>query len=313
MPFWNRPRTDPDRISSAQLADFGRYAFLGPEQSGIDPAGAYSLISDLAIQIYTSNSTDRTQVIAELHRHADNGEWEKVGAWKYVRDFMNDASYTVDLIDSGLLAIARMRVTNLAIHLGHADASRYAKLTGGPVPNDGFFGPPVFDSSYGPTRQYYLDNSIAAAARRSITRLEHRPGVAPGPIADAARSMWDFGLLIYRGPLVVNPDITYEPNVVRPSVATASGTDHTIFIQQLADAVLDPNDQVLNGVWSSIGGARFAEDYLSHEALETNAFRRLMDAGLRHFLHMRALGLTVAPELLTPVQQERLAEIRTEQ
>ncbi|MGH3276549.1 MAG: hypothetical protein ACRDNZ_19750, partial [Streptosporangiaceae bacterium] len=217
------------------------------------------------------------------------------------------------LIEGGLLAIARMRVSNLAIHLAPIDTPRYKELTGGPVPNDGFFGPPVFDSDYGPTRQYYLDHSVTAAARRSITRLECRPGAAPGPVADAARCMWDFGLLIYRGPLVVNPDITFEPNVVRPAVVTATGTDHALFIQQVADIVLDPGDHALNGVWSSIGAARFAEDYLSYEALETDAYRRLLDAGLRHLLHMGALGLVVAPELLTPVQQEQLTRIRAGQ
>lgn len=41
--------------------------------------------------------------------------------------------------------------------------------------------------------------------------------------------------------------------------------------------------------------------------------RRLIDAGLMHFLHMGALGLTVAPELLTPAQHKRLAQIRTGQ
>ena len=310
MPFWNRPRPAPDRISSKQVADFGRYAFLGPAQSGVDPAGSYSLVSDLAISIYTQGPAERARVVAELRRHAANGEWEKVGAWKFVREFLDEAPDTADLIDGGLLAIARMRVTNLAIHLAPIDTPRFAELTGGPPPHDGFFGPPVFDSSYGPTRQYYLDDSVAVAARRSVTRLEDRPGVAPGPISDAARSMWDFGLLIYRGPLVVNPDITFEPNVVRPAVAAASGADHALFIDQVAAAILDSDDQVMSGAWPSIGAARFAEDYLSEKALDTDAHWRLLDAGLRHFLQMGALGLLVAPELLTPLQQQRLAQIR---
>jgi hypothetical protein len=310
VPFWNRPRPALDRISPEQLADFGRYAFLGPEQSGVDPAGTYSLISDLGISIYTQGPAERARVVAELRRHATNGEWEKVGAWKFVREFLDEAPDTADLIDGGLLAIARMRVTNLAIHLAPIDTPRFAELTGGPVPHDGFFGPPVFDSGYGPTRQYYLGDSIEVAARRSVSRLEDRPGVAPGPVAAAARGMWDFGLLIYRGPLVVDPDITFEPNVVRPAVAVADGADHALFIEQVAAAILDSDDQVLSGAWPSIGAARFAEDYLSQRALGTNAHRRLLDAGLRHFLHTGALGLLVAPELLTPLQQQRLGQIR---
>jgi hypothetical protein len=306
MPFWNRKPVD--RISSQALADFGRFEFVGAEQSGIDPSNAFGLISNLNELVYTSSPADRAEVIAELHRHAEKGEWEKVGAWKYVREFLSAEPDTQDLIDGSLMAICRMRVTNLAIHLAPIDRPRYVELTGAPPPNDGFFGPPVFDSNFGPTRQYYFDHAIAAAAARNITRLQCTAGVEPGPVEDAARAMWDFGLLVYRGPLVVNPDIAFEPNVIRPAVVAASGVDHSIFADRLAEAALDASSPTY-GVWSSIGGARFIEDYLDFSAVNTTGYSRLLDSGLTLLTDMGALGVSIAPEMLTPRQRDRLRSL----
>ena len=78
-------------------------------------------------------------------------------------------------------------------------------------------------------------------------------------------AMWDFGKLIYWGPLAVNPDIAFEPSVVRPAVTAASDVDHAIFIDRVADAVLDPGGH-LRDSFAPVGGARFAEDYLSRRA-----------------------------------------------
>jgi hypothetical protein len=307
LPFRKSSRPPEDRISSQQLADFGRYEFL-KEQSGIDASKAFSLAEPLASLSWNGDPGARPIIVAELRRHAARGEWEKVGAWKFVREFLDEAPDTQDLIDGGLLAIAAMRVTNLGVNLAMIDGPRYAELTGGPVPNDGFFGPPVFDSDYGSNRQYYLDSAVAAAARRTITRLPCAPGIAPGPVTDAARSMWDFGQLLYRGPLLVNPDIAFEPNVVLPAVAAASGVDHAVFMDQVADAVLDPGSYISSG-YAPIGSARFAEDYLDHEVLRSEGYRRLLDSGLAWFLKTGEPGLMVAPDLLTLVQQERLTEL----
>jgi hypothetical protein len=310
MPFWNRKSAPADRISSQALADFGRYEFLGADQSGIDPSNAYGLISNLNELIYTSSPAGRAEAIAELHRHAEKGEWEKVGAWKYVREFLSAEPGIQDLIDGGLIAIHHMRVTNLSIHLAPIDTPRYTELAGAPPPNDGFFGPPVFDSNFGPTRQYYFDHAIATVAARNIMRLQSTPGVEPGPIGDAARAMWDFGLLVHRGPLVVNPDIAFEPHVVHPAVAAASGVDHNVFADRLADAVLDTRSPAY-GVWSSIGGARFIEDYLDTSAVKTTGYSRLLDSGLTLLTNMGALGVSITPEILTPRQRNRLATLRS--
>jgi hypothetical protein len=121
--------------------------------------------------------------------------------------------------------------------------------------------------------------------------------------------MWDFGQLIYWGPLVVSPDIAFEPSVVRPAVTAASDVDHAIFIDRVADAVLDPGGH-LRDSFAPVGGARFAEDYLSPEALDTDGCRRLLDAGIGYFASAGEPGLMVAPDLLTSIQRERLLEIR---
>lgn len=310
MPFWKTSRPAADRITSDQLADFGRYSFLGEEASGIKAAGSLDLVRPLAEPIWMSGPGARENALAEIRRHAERGEWEKVGAWKFVREFLDETPETADLIDAGLSAIIRMRVTNLAIHLAPIDRPRYEALAGGPPPNDGFFGPPVFDSNYGPTRQYYLDNAVAAAARRSVTRLPHAPGVAPQGIAEAARAMWDFGMLVYRGPLVVNPDIAFEPNVVRPAVQAARNADHASFINQVAKVVFDPSGFLDNHIWGSLGAARFAEDYLAPEGTAAPGYHRLLEAAIRHMIKADEPGTVIAPDLLTPLQLERLARLR---
>ena len=310
MPFWKSSRPGPDRMTPEQLASFGRFSFLGEAQSGVSAQGSFALVSDLASLTWGGDPSGRATVIAELRRHAPAGEWQKVGAWKFVREFLDDAPDTGDLIDGGLSAIIRMRVTNLAIHLAPVDMPRYEALAGGPPPNDGFFGPPVFDSRFGPARQYYLDLAAAVAANRSVTRVPGAPGVAPGPVTDAARAMWDFGQLIYRGPDVVNPDIAFEPSVVRPAIATASGVDHAIFMDRVADVVLDPGNHLSDGL-APIGGARFAEDYLGPEAQSARGYRRLLDAGISYLARSGEPGLMVAPGVLTPVQRERLSAARS--
>jgi hypothetical protein len=72
--FWKCKSERVDRISYETLANFGRYEFLGSEQSGIDPSSAYSLIFNLNELIYPSSPPDRAQVIAESHRHTGNGQ-----------------------------------------------------------------------------------------------------------------------------------------------------------------------------------------------------------------------------------------------
>lgn len=312
MPIWNRKSGPADRISPRALADFGRFQFLGAEQSGIDATGSYDLISSLNELVFTSYPADRARVITELRRHAMQGEWEKVGAWKYVRDFLSEAPDTQDLIDGGLLAIHRMRITNLSIHLAPIDTPRYIELTGSPPANDGFFGPPVFDSSFGPTRQYYFDQAVAASAARAVTRLPSLPGVEPGPVTEAARAMWDFGMLIYCGPLVVNPDLAFEPNVVRRAIEAASNVDHSMFTDRLAEAVLNSDSRV-HGPWSSIGGARFVEDYLDATAVQAAGYSRMLDSGLILLIRSGMLGVLMTPQTLTTRQRERLASLHTSQ
>jgi hypothetical protein len=310
MPPWKKNPFRSDQITAEQLARFGRYLFLDSKINGSEQHDSFSWVSPLASLTWGGDPAGRPRVIAELQRHAAKGEWEKVGAWKFVREFLDEAPDTQALIDGGLLAIARMRVTNLAVNLALVDTPRYRELVGAPVPFDGFFGPPAFDSRFGPSRQYYLDSAAAEAASRVVARLPHSPGTLPGSVTEAARSMWDFGMLIYRGPLVVNPDLMFEPNVVRPAVTAATGVDHTVFMEMMAAAILDPGNQLHEHSWPSLGGSRFAEDYLCAEVLDAQGYRRLLDAAVGHLIQTGEPGLTVAPGVLTPIQQQRLAEVR---
>ena len=314
--FGRRQPAQVDRIRPEDLANFGRFEFLGEEGSGLSREQAVpeylrqTGVDAMIASMVNNDPSQRNAVIAELLRHGEVGEWEKVGAWKFVREFLDDDKEAIQpVIDAGLLALSRMRVTNLSVHLAPIDSPRYTELTGERPPNDGFFGPPVFDSNFGPTRQYYFDHAISTAAARRIARLPSDAGIEPGPLDNAVRAMWDFGLLIYRGPLVVNPDIRFEPNVVRPAVTAASGVDHGLFTDRLADAALDTSGHT-HGVWTSLGGTRFVEEYLDPTATDSPGYSRLLDSGINLLLSSGFLGVGMSPELLTARQRERLNELR---
>lgn len=297
-----------DRLTSEELADFGRYEFLGEQQSGVHDA--YALVAELVSLSYPPNGASGVEVLEELRRHAERGEWEKVGAWKFTREFLSETADTADLIDAGLMAIHRMRVTNLRFHLAPIDTPRYVTLTGEPPANDGFFGPPVFDSDFGPTRQYYFDHAVSSAAARRISRVPSSAGLQPGDVSDAIKVMWDFGLLIYRGPLVVSPDTSFEPNVVKPAVQAATGVDHEIFATRLVDGLLD-RDSTFFGPWTAIGAARFIEDYLEPSVADSDACARAIDCGITLLLEAGMIGVAMTPELFTPRQRDRYVAIRS--
>ena len=305
MPFWNRKTALADTISSDDLANWGRRQLLG-EMSGIDPMTAYGLIEPLSMETYMQGGKGVAGVVEELRRHVGHGEWEAVGAWKFARDFLGEPADADEFIDAGLLAVDHMRITNLAIHLAPIDLPRYEELTGHAPPNDGFFGPPVFDSDFGPSRQFYFDSALAAAASRRIVRLPSSAGVQPGSLDGVASSMWDLGLLIFRGPLVVNQDSSFEPNVVRSAAKAATNVDHGIFARSLAEC-LNPKDQYVGSYWGFLGAGRFVEDYLDESLGGSPAHVELVDGGLNGLTSAGLLGLAVSVDVLSPLERDRLS------
>lgn len=310
MAFWKRDRPAPERITAEALATYGRNEFLRADPS-IDTSGNYQLIRDLVHHAMPTDGPGFVEVVAELRRHAAKGEWEKVGAWMFIRDMCGgDVGSAMDLVDGGLAAVIRMRVTNLRFHLSGYDSDRYRELTGEAAPHDGFFGPPVFDSDFGPSKQYYFDHAVAAAAGRRVTRLSTQPGKMPGPVDDAASCMWDFAMLVYKGPLLVGDDYRFEPNVIRPAVTAATGVDHCVFVEALAAAVGERElDTYVKAPWYSLGATRFVEDYLDFATVDEPAYGRLLDAGLTQLVEFGALGVTLSPEVLTPRQRDRIQEL----
>jgi hypothetical protein len=306
MAFWNRKMPATDLITHEDLAAVGRLRILGPDLSGVDDE--MPLVSALIYQSFPADGPGCAQVVDELRRHAEKGEWEKVGAWRYARFYLPDEAGAADLIDEGLLALRRMRITNLAMQLAPIDIDRYMELTGEPPANDGFVGAPTFESHFGPTRQYYFDQAIRSAASRTITRLPFAAGVPPGPLESAIQSMWSFGLLIYRGPQLIDPSIAFEPSVVRPAVVAASGVDHQLFAERLVDGVLQSH-ATHYWPWTSLGAARFIEDYLAPDVADSESCLRAIDDGLIQLIQRGDLGLNMPPALLTPRQLERLAAI----
>jgi hypothetical protein len=308
MALFKRDRSPEDRITSEDLAAFGRWEFL-KEQSGVEASSVYGLIAPLNELVFTQSPADRAILVSELHRHAEKGSWEKVGAWKYVREFLDQAADTQTLIDAGLLAVHEMHVTNLRNHLAPIDTPRYEELTGGPVPHDGFVGPPVFNSSFGPTQSYYFDNALTVAAARMPTRVQSTAGVEPGPVDDASKAMWDFGLLVHRGPLVVSPDIAFEPSVLRPAIQAAMEVDHARFAELVTEKVMDRSSYIW-GAWSTLGAARFFEEFLDPSTLETPAYRAVVTEGVRLLIQGDMVGRDLPLEILTPRTAQILRQVQ---
>ena len=310
MAFWNkqqRPSAVPqDRMTPEWLAQYGRYKFLCCDTAGVfdEMVVVGSFIADL----YPQDTPGYAAVLAEVARHAERGEWERVGGWKFARDYLTGESA---LVDGGLNAIRRMRCTNLGIHLAPIDQRRWSEVIGEPVPNDGFVGPPVFDSEFGPTRQYYFDAAMTAAASRSVTRLSSATGAEPGPFGpdhQVEGGLGNLAMLVYRGPLLVNPANSFEPGLVRPAVACAQGADHTIFTDRLADVVLS-DSLSRHSPWGALGAALFIEDYLDPSAVEAAGYDRLLVHALSFLLENGWLGVNFSAEQLTLRQRARLSRM----
>lgn len=151
MGLFSRARRSRNLVDSDRIADFGR-VWLLQEESGLDPMDAFRELDALRRPLYESPPGDAL-VADELRRHAAGGEWETLGAWQFARDFVQDEELERELTDLALLVLERMRITNLSIHLPRMDIQRFEELTGAPVPYDGFYGPPVFESHFGPGRE----------------------------------------------------------------------------------------------------------------------------------------------------------------
>jgi hypothetical protein len=304
---WFSSKAQPriDLVTAEDVARFGRFSFLGPAAADVsDASAALRLLEPLRSQLYGDEKLKRA-AIDEMERHASQGRWEAVGAWKFGEDFIDDAAYNASVTDLGLLALADMRVTNLAIHLGHAYLTRYEELTGAPASNDGFWGPPIFDSAFGPTRQYYFDQAISAAAQRRPTRIPSAPGItAPSDLP----GLWDFGMLVLRGPALVSTELRFEPSTLREAIKASTGVDHSMLVEQLRALLETEAKSTFNG-WSCMGAARFIEDYLDPSLTAGPAHTALIDLGLAQLRANGMLGNSFPVETLSWCEQQRLGPI----
>jgi hypothetical protein len=295
-----------DRMSSDWLAQFGRFKFLGAEAVG--PFDELAVILPIVGDLYPQDTPAYAAIVAEVTRHSRRGVWESIGGWKFAREYL---AGEFALVDAGLETVRSMRCTNLAMHLAPIDQRRWAEAIGAPVPNDGFIGPPVFDSEYGPTRQYYFDAARDAARRRSVARIPSALGVEPSPfLPDHAveNGLDSLAMLVYRGPLLVNPDKRSEHDLVLPAIMSARGADHRIFVERLADLILG-DSLARTSPWGALGAALFIEDYLETSAVDTPGYDRLLMHGLPMLRALGWLGVTMTAETLTDRQRSRLATL----
>lgn len=311
MAWWSRKERQPENlIPSEMLAEYGRFAFLGPDgyEGSIEHGlPAWELISPLVLGMGTPDG--RARVLSELRRHGAEGEWQRVGAWKIVGEYdgVDYGADAQDIVESGYRALLDMRVTNVRRFLGFGEWDLWQELIGSPPPDD-FAGPPVFDSIFGPSRSYYFDQIIAASARQ-VTRLPEDLGVVPGELDGVARSVWSFGLLLYRGEKRVHVDIRFEPSVVQPAVAAASHVDHMQFIDELARTILKGDELFRDAPWAALGAARFAEEYLQPRAVGAAGYARLADFALRGVLDGGLIDYDIPLDVFTSLQRARLTEI----
>ena len=115
-----------------------------------------------------------------------------------------------------------------------------------------------------------------------MTRIPSTPSVEPAPLATdhaVENGLGNLAMLIYRGPLLVNPGSTFEPSLVQPAIASAHGADHRVFVDRLADLML--NDSLaFESPWGALGATLFVEDYLDPSAVDAPGYDRLLVHGL---------------------------------
>jgi hypothetical protein len=305
MPRWFSRAPEPDLITPGVLAEFGRYSLLGPDLSGVDDAVAVRAALDPISNVLYGGDDVAQKAMDEVRRHASAGTWEAVGGWKFAEDFFPGGDVVEELSDDGMRALAEMRIENLDIHLGPVNHARYERVVGTPVPNDKFWGPPVFASSFGPSRQYYYDNALVAKAARQPERIADTPSAAVPDLAPAAGALWDFGMLILRGPLMCAPDQRFERGVLAPMMRCAGGSDHTEFAARLTD-VLDQRGRGNFNGWEYMGAARFVEDYLDETLTGGAAHLRFVDRGLEQLAGQGMLGREISPDALSAIERDRL-------
>lgn len=311
MGLFSRNRAPVDLVPASAVAAYGRRGFLGEADiGGLDHSQAWESMQPLFNPLIQEGSSERRRALEELARHARAGAWEAIGAWKYLHDapiydhdMVDQAPLKDTLTDHAMRVLKTMRVTNLRIHLGMGDLERYERVNGEPAPHDGFFGPPVFDSDFGPSRQYYYDAALAAAVARTPQRVPHAPGVEPGDLSEITNRFWSFAQHVFMGPLLAPADARFEPAIVRDIAAAASNVDHRLFAERLVTAINACTDPI----WEHLGAGRYLEEALLPELTGSDVHTRLIDEGLRRTRDRHILGITFTAEVLTPFERSRLA------
>lgn len=302
-------------VDPAAVADFGRWTLLKEnsgvnlsEYSNMSPqfASGLDIVRPLFDQLYMTDPNDPVGIVRELEHHSQKGVWEAVGAWRFCDEFLDSTpELWSHLEDAGIRALAQMNITNLSFNLGIRHADAYRRITGEKPPNDGFFGPPVFNSAYGPSLDFYINAAREAAAARTPLRVQEARGQAPDPTtADLTGALWDFAMLVYRGPAIA-PNIDPEPTLLRPAIEAAYAVDHEQFAKLLLAQVASksgPDD----AKWPALGAARFIEDYLDPRVTGTSAHLELIDLGLAWLREPGAAVIAVtATAVLSPIAAAR--------
>lgn len=304
------------RDERAALAEFGRWKLLGSDLSGEPEDFSYwydRLTFWLEPLLAGGPAADRaTQLLNDLA--TEYGGWTAIGAWKVLMEFGSDGlDQLAEVGEPALAACVRaydgFGITNLAIHVSVPEATAFADVLGRPAPMDGFFGPPVFTTTEGPQKSFFLDAAADLARQRSPARLVHAPGVEPDDLGGLSMDrLFDLGRLLLMGPLLVAPEASYEPALVAPYRRVADGVDHVQVQAQLRQACEGLIGPSMHPRWAAVGAARFVEDYLTVSLTASTDHLALIDLGLDFLAETRVLDGNCSAESFSETERQRLHE-----
>lgn len=291
-----------------RLREYGIIDFAGIDNSGSSITDSYNLIEPLLDGFYGSEEGQKAVArrVADL---ADHGGWVAIGAWRFMLSFCPDDPARERVMVAALEAIESLGVENLGLYLSPLEIDGYRRRFGRSPNNKPFFGPPVFsDPADGPTRKDYFESAARATAQRQPKRVRHAPGVRVRIEKPVLHCLHDLGRLVIQGPMVVPAALREEPAVVSIAADKADGTDHELFLAELAH-ILDETPRTERSTWLMIGAGRFIEDYLDGSLTGCQAHESIVDQALLDMRQAKTIPLHASTSCLSTYERLRARQL----
>lgn len=303
LPGVNEASEDTEASDGWVLGEFGKHQLFGGDYHQL----SYSTQARAIDLVMRAGWVRIGDLVSEAE--ASGELWQVVGAMKLANEFLDSDELAAPFFDAGIRALAKMRITNPQQHLSGREFSRY-RMHFDRVEPDNFWGPAVFESEFGPSRQFFLDAAVASVSARKPIVLFHEEGVEMelDNSIDLDSLFFKFGSLIYRGPLVMSLQDRDEAQLIHPIVAAISSRDHKLGARKMVDrvsenAIMDSYSFVFIG----LGLVRFIEDYLDPSALALEEARMLRLHCLQQLQRMGVFRASIARGVFTQAEIDALA------